>query len=247
MAGPVAPTGKAIVHWIGCINAIKKSDHSLIQISFFLDNEWVRGRGFYKFNVKLLEDKTYVDAMNNKLDSLFSLREDFTDKSLWWDFVKMKIRGFSISYSSFKAKESRYKEQKIANELKELENKLDETPTVEAIEKYTELQNTLNELYIGRAKGSLIRSRAQHLELNEKNNKYFLNLEKRNFNAKCIKSLKTSDGFIYKEQEILEEGKRYFENLYSSNHPKIDPSELSELEQEFLSNPNIKKLDNSQK
>ena len=71
--------------------------------------------------------------MNSKLYSLFSLREDFTDKSLWWDFVKMKIRGFSISYSSFKAKESRYKEQKIANELKELENKLGETPTVEEI------------------------------------------------------------------------------------------------------------------
>ena len=51
---------------------------------------------------------------------------------------------------------------------------------METIEKYTELQNTLNELYIGRAKGSLIRSRVQHLELNEKNNKYFLNLEKRN-------------------------------------------------------------------
>ena len=34
----------------------------------------------------------------------------------------------------------------------------------------------------------------------------------------------------------------YFENLYSSNHPKIEPSELSELEQEFLSNPNIKKI-----
>ena len=136
------------------------------------------GRGFYKFNVKLLEDKTYVDAMNNKLDSLFSLREGFTDKSVWWDFVKMKIRGFSISYSSYKAKESRYKEQKIANEIKVLENKLGETPMVETIEKYTELQITLNELYIGRAKGSLIRSRAQHLELNEKNNKYFLNLEK---------------------------------------------------------------------
>ena len=72
------------------------------------------GRGFYKFNVVYF---FYVDAMNNKLDSLFSLRENFTDKSVWWDFVKMKISGFSISYSSFKAKESRYKEQKIANEL----------------------------------------------------------------------------------------------------------------------------------
>ena len=24
LVGPVAPTGKAIVHWIGCINAIKR-------------------------------------------------------------------------------------------------------------------------------------------------------------------------------------------------------------------------------
>ena len=31
LAGPVAPTGKAIVHWIGCINAIKKG----IQINGF--------------------------------------------------------------------------------------------------------------------------------------------------------------------------------------------------------------------
>ena len=26
LAGPVAPTGKAIVHWIGCINAIKTNN-----------------------------------------------------------------------------------------------------------------------------------------------------------------------------------------------------------------------------
>ena len=57
-----------------------------------------------------------------------------------------------------------------------------------------------------------------------------------------MKTLKTSGGFIYNEQE-----KGYFENLYSSNKPKIEQSELSELEQENLSNLNIKKLDNSQK
>ena len=36
LAGPVAPTGKAIVHWIGCINAIKMKNFSLIQLYFCL-------------------------------------------------------------------------------------------------------------------------------------------------------------------------------------------------------------------
>ena len=43
LAGPVAPTGKAIVHWIGCINAIKLSvspgsDSTDALVSSFCDN-----------------------------------------------------------------------------------------------------------------------------------------------------------------------------------------------------------------
>ena len=52
LAGPIAPTGKAIVHWIGCINAIKSKIQNgrhmwggenffKIAKSTFLDTPWV--------------------------------------------------------------------------------------------------------------------------------------------------------------------------------------------------------------
>ena len=34
LAGPVAPTGKAIVHWIACINAIKMYNISLERYTY---------------------------------------------------------------------------------------------------------------------------------------------------------------------------------------------------------------------
>ena len=36
LAGPVAPTGKTIIHWIGCINIIKMSNNKLIIINRLL-------------------------------------------------------------------------------------------------------------------------------------------------------------------------------------------------------------------
>ena len=39
-----------------------------------------------------------------------------------------------------------------------------------------------------------MRSKAKWVEEGEKNTKYFLNLEKRNYNSACIKKLITEDG-----------------------------------------------------
>ena len=41
LAGPVAPTGKAIVHWIGCINAIKNIFYENIVSAIVLELQWI--------------------------------------------------------------------------------------------------------------------------------------------------------------------------------------------------------------
>ena len=50
-------------------------------------------------------------------------------------------------------------------------------------------------------------------ENNERNVKYLLNLEKRNFNMKCIKYLQTKSKIITEEPEILNEQKQVHEQL----------------------------------
>ena len=62
-----------------------------------------------------------------------------------------------------------------------------------------------------------MRSKAQWFEEGEKNTQYFLNLEKRNYNSTCIKTLITDNNTeITDLNEIILEQKRFYENLYSS-------------------------------
>ena len=65
----------------------------------------------------------------------------------------------------------------------------------------------------------MLRSRARWVEHGEKSTKYFLNLEKRNYNHKVITKLKTNNGdeIVY-PVDILKEEQNFNENLYS---PKL--------------------------
>ena len=79
------------------------------------------------------------------------------------------------------------------------------------------------------------------VEEGEKNSKYFLNLEKRNYNIKHIKKLMCNTGVVLTNPKaIIEEEKNYYKKLYSSN---IENNfNLSSTELRFLDNPKIPKL-----
>ena len=56
-----------------------KSDHSIIMLSF-TKREIKRGSGFWKFNCKLLRDKTFVELINKELSELKADTKQFKDK-----------------------------------------------------------------------------------------------------------------------------------------------------------------------
>jgi hypothetical protein len=61
-----------------------------------------------------------------------------------------------------------------------------------------------------------VRFREKWVEQGEKNNSYFLGLEKKKQTKKSINKLKDENGDIICEQtELLKEIKRYYEQLYS--------------------------------
>ena len=68
-----------------------------------------------------------------------------------------------------------------------------------------------------------MRSKARWYENGEKNSKYFLNLEKRNFLRKQISKLKLSNGEETDDPKIiLEEEKIFYKKLYSTRN--VDPN-----------------------
>ena len=83
-----------------------------------------------------------------------------------------------------------------------------------------------------------MRARARWHEHGEKSNKYFLSLEKRNHIRKHIRKLNLSGVITCDPYKILESGKNFYKDLYTSKHPNLDSDE-SKL---FFENGNIPKL-----
>ena len=57
--------------------------------------------------------------MNIKLSNLHEESIFFANKALIWDYVKCEIRWFSLSYSSYKAKQNKQQEKLLKTQLTE--------------------------------------------------------------------------------------------------------------------------------
>ena len=141
--------------------------------------------------------------------------------------------GFSVSYSSYKAKQSKGKEMLLKAQLTELKHKISETPTPDIIDSYCDAKSALEALYIDKARGSMIRYQVQYINENENGTRYFLNVEKQNYNKRCIKMLITENENVSDEKKILIEQKKFCENLYTDYNPSITHDELLEIEKKF--------------
>ena len=72
----------------------------------------------------------------------------------------------------------RKNEKDLQKKLLELELNLGMTPSPDMLEAFTEVKQELDKIHLDRIKGSVVRSRTELVENNERNTRYFLNLEK---------------------------------------------------------------------
>lgn len=70
--------------------------------------------------------------------------------------------------------------------------------------KLNNLQTQLDNMYLEKAKGAFIRSRARWIEQGEKNTSYFFNLEKQRQVKKKIQKLSVNDVTIENQDQINE-------------------------------------------
>ena len=86
-----------------------------------------------------------------------------------------------------------------------------------------ELSSKYDQYYKNIAEGAQIRSRVKWVEEGEKNTKYFLNLEQKHQTNNRISSIKLSDGkHVYKSEDILNEGAKFYRKLYSKASISVD-------------------------
>ena len=216
------------------------TDHSAVLITLHPPQQEHRGNGQWKLNTSLVTDQDYVRALKNNIQNWKNI--EFEDDTTKWDFVKYKIREFSISYSKKRARQVREIEVAVEREYKNLVEKFAENPCEENAVLLDNKKKELEVLYDKQTEGAIIRSRAQWHEYGEKSNKYFLNLEKRNQIKKHIRKLKVDDEIITDPKSIRLEQKKFYENLYDSKTP-VGRMAL----QEFTADINVPKLSEEDK
>ena len=209
-----------------------RSDHSVISIQIeFTKIE--KGRGFWKFNNSLLQDPQFVKEIKKIIQetvdeyhsrSLEGERVLMINEHIFFEILLCNIRGYAIKYSSYKKKE-RFKAEIETNKiLEDLETKLDtavnEDYKAKLITDINELKDQQLELNKYKTEGIILRSKAKWYEQGEKPTKYFLSLEKQNFQNKAIAKLETAQGVITETEDIKEHAKNYFQNLYTSKNVK---------------------------
>jgi len=100
------------------------------------------------------------------------------------------------------------------------------------------VKSDLEALYDKKVEGIIIRSRAGWHEHDEKNSKYFLNLEKRNNIKKHMRKLFVSGAISTDPFEILNTERLFYEKLYSKQNTNVNGEEANS----FLNNPNLLRL-----
>ena len=207
-----------------------RTDHSLICLTIKTSQSF-KGKGFWKFNTSLLNQLDYVEKVKDTIKRVASqynrnhINNDNnhdTDDILFWEILKMEIRGMTIKYSSELKKQRERKYKFLEMSIQILEKGLylakDEIKKL-----YDSYNNQLQELRQGIVKGAIMRSKVQWFEEGERVSKYFCALEKRNFINKTITKLNLGNNIFTEEpSKILDAQKIFYKDLYTSRLSDIN-------------------------
>ena len=210
----------------------KRTDHSAILLKLNSCPQQTKGRGFWRLNNSYLNEEDYVKGIMNNLQTWIADCEDLGDTRVTWEYIKYKIKGFSISYGKEKARRLSNRENELENELKYLEEKLDSATDQEQIantqQQINNVKIEMEEIDDYKTHGLILRSRCRWYEKGEKSNDYFLRLESRNRVKKTMNKLQRSDGTMTTDaKEILRMQSNFYKELYA-NKQERNKREISE-------------------
>lgn len=229
-----------------------RSDHSTVVLSFKV-NDFIKGKGLWKFNNSLLKDTEYVKIIKTCIQQikeqymvpLYSMEflrnnENFPvqltiSDQLFLEVLLIEIRGKTISYSAFKKKQSMLSEEMLQNEIKILEE-----AEILDVEKIEEKKGQLEKLRKEKLNGVMVRARIRWAEEGEKPTKYFCSLESRNYVNKTIPRVLKDDGSVVnKQKDILQEVQHFYSNLYSPHQEREQNLNIDEVLNNLIDHPKL--------
>ena len=128
----------------------------------------------------MLLEADYQEIIKGKINEMVLFNKESNPNTLW-ELIMGTVKNETMKYASNKQKDTKKRESKIAKEIQTLNKQLTEvsdTNRIETIrnelnEKKYELENTTDT----KLNGPILRSKANMIENNEKDSKYFARLE----------------------------------------------------------------------
>ena len=215
-----------------------QSDHSVLKLKISPINERTRGPSSWKFNNSLVHDSNFVRQMKLKIPSFYQESLELSDARGRWEYMKYKMREFSMTFSKQKAYQRKKRRIFLENRVKTFETKLATSSDEEIIEQCNMAKNELESIYDCFTEDIILRPKASWYEHGEKSTQYFLNLEKRNKAKSHLRRIFISENVeTTNPDQIVSSLKSFYSALYKRR------SENSEAEcLDFLGNLNIPKL-----
>ena len=191
------------------IRACPHSDHSAIELTLKTSQGSKRGKGTWKLNQQILDDPSFQRDIKEFHRFWKGKQQEFESMQDWWDRAKNHYKAIAITHA---VRRSRNRDR----EFKELNDRLTnlQQQSIPDVDMIARTKERLTELETKKIAGVKIRSRATWMEDGEKPTKYFFGLEKRKQDRARITKLHTDQGEIIADNEILEEARKFYQELY---------------------------------
>ena len=193
-----------------------RSDHSAVTMSI----KPTKGMGnsgpsFWKFNNSLLKNENFTTGLKSYIETeLAEQCESFQSKQVKWEYMKYKIKTWSIAESKKIARQRRKTETELQEKIKDLEEKSITNTSKHIEDELDENKAKLEKIYEEKIQGLIIQSRVQHYEEGEKSTKFFLNQIKQNKQKSTIRKIIEDNHEITEEKQILMKLKTFYSKLY---------------------------------
>ena len=166
------------------------TDHLAVTLELRSSQNTSKDPSHWKFNTSLLTDNIYTEKIVTLINECKSSFENINNPCLLWEYLKFRVREFTINYSKKKARIRKEKKYNLENEFIKLESKLANNNNPEIIiQDYIDVRTQLEDHNKYLTEGAILRSKCRYFEEGEKNSKYFLSLEKQNKRKTSIKKL----------------------------------------------------------
>ena len=208
---------------ISCKHNISyKSDHCPVSITLDLSQHF-QGPGYFKMNNSLLLNPDYQEIIRGSINETTTINADANPNTLW-ELIKGTIRNETIKYAAKKKKETNKQEHQLTNDIDKLKQDLTNVSDVNRLEIIKESLNEkigeLESIIENKINGFILRLKANVIEHNEKNSKYFASLEKKKSESKLISRLTINNQTTTDQTEILKATEDFYKNLYKTKESK---------------------------